>query len=153
MNRLPLPLPRILALILLTASTAAGCAAQADAPIGTHDDPSGGAAPYSRSVQLGDTIYLAGVLGTKDGKLVEGGVAAQTRAAFAQIEAGLAARGRGLKDLVKCTVFLADIGDFGAMNDAYKSVLPAPRPARTTVGAALVFGAAIEVDCIASAQP
>jgi lysine/arginine/ornithine transport system substrate-binding protein len=149
----------VLALILALAplSLAAGCnAPAADAPTivtGVHDDPSAGRAPYSRSVQLGDALYLSGVLGTADGQLVPGGIAAQTTAAFANIAQALAARGLDLGDLVKCSVFLADINDFAAMNDAYKAALAPPRPARTTVSTGLVFGAAIEVECIANASP
>lgn len=143
------------ALALAALILAAGCSAQAtEAPLtGTHDDPSAGLAPYSRSVLLGNTLYLSGVLGTANDELVPGGITAQTTAAFANIERALKARGLDLADLVKCSVFLADINDYGAMNKAYMAALAAPRPARTTVSAGLVIGAAIEVECIANAGP
>lgn len=141
----PRPLLALPALMLLLTA----CQLSAGSP--DFEDPSNGRAPFSESVRNGDTVYLSGVLGTANNALVPGGIQAQTRAALGNIEAALAARDLTLRSLVKCTVFLANIEDFTAMNEVYRSILPAPRPARTTVAAKLVFNAAIEIDCIAAA--
>lgn len=142
------PRPSLTLLTLALLLTA--CQLSAGSP--DFDDPSDGRAPFSETVRHGDTVYLSGMLGTADNALVPGGIQAQTRAALGNIEAALAARDLTLSSLVKCTVFLANIDDFAAMNEVYRSVLPAPRPARTTVAAKLVFNAAIEIDCIAAAS-
>ncbi len=113
-------------------------------------DPSDGRAPYSRAVRVGDTLYLAGTLGTSDGALAPGGIEGETAQALDNIEANLAEHGLTLADVIKCTVFLADTDDFAAMNGVYAQRFAPPRPARTTVAAGLVFNARIEIDCIAS---
>lgn len=114
-------------------------------------DPYDGAAPFSAAVRVGDTLYLTGMLGTKDRKLVEGGIAAETVQTLANIEARLAEHGLTMADVVKCSVFLADIADFGAMNAEYTKVFQPPRPVRTTVAVSgLALGAEIEIECIAA---
>ncbi|MEM8982669.1 MAG: RidA family protein [Pseudomonadota bacterium] len=138
--------------ILLIALLAAGCAATTPATDTTvaFVDPSDGAAPYSRTVRVGQTVYISGVLGSRDGRLVEGGIGPETDQALSNIESALADHGASLSNIVKCQVFLADIGEFQAMNDVYKARLQPPRPARTTVAVDLVAGARIEIDCIAA---
>jgi 2-iminobutanoate/2-iminopropanoate deaminase len=79
--------------------------------------------------------------------LVEGGVAAQVTQAVANLSALLKAVGAGLADVKKTTVFLADIGDYGAMNEAYVAALGDHRPARSAVAVAgLPLGAAVEIE-------
>ena len=108
---------------------------------------------FSHATVAGDLLFIAGMLGTKDGALdlVEGGVAAQTRKALENIGLVLAAAGATYADLAKVTVYLADIADFGVMNEAYLGVIGDEPPARITVGGvALALGAAVEIDSIAS---
>ena len=115
-----------------------------------------GTLPFSEAVRLGNTLYLSGQVGIEPGtmKLVPGGIGPETRQALANIEAILKANGRSLTDLVKCTVMLADIADWPAFNEVYKSVLHAPFPARSALGASgLALGARVEIECLASAAP
>jgi 2-iminobutanoate/2-iminopropanoate deaminase len=109
--------------------------------------------PYSDAVRAGDLLYLAGTVGTAPGtrSLVEGGIQAETRQALENIQRNLETHGSSMDRAVKCTVFLADIKDFDAMNDVYRQYFPNNKPARTTVGvAALPLGARVEIECIAS---
>jgi 2-iminobutanoate/2-iminopropanoate deaminase len=107
--------------------------------------------PFSDGVIAGDTLYVAGQEGIDaDGKLVPGGIGAESRAALARIEDLVRAAGFDLRDVVSVTVFLADIHDFPEMNQAYKAVMPDPKPARATVQVAgLVNNARIEISAIA----
>ncbi|MEO0347343.1 MAG: RidA family protein [Pseudomonadota bacterium] len=126
-----------------------GCAASPQIP--EFDDPSNGTASFSRAVLTGELIFLAGVLGTADGGLVSGGITAETTQAIRNIEKALAVHDLTLADVVKCTVFLADVDEFDAMNTAYRAAFAPPRPARTTIGGAdVVLDARIEIECIAA---
>lgn len=103
--------------------------------------------PYSPSLRLGDWIVCSGQLGLKDGRLVEGGVAAQTAQAVANLASLLSAHGATLASVVKTTVFLADIGDYARMNEAYTAAFAEHRPARSAVAVAgLPLGALVEVE-------
>lgn len=117
----------------------------------TFYDPSDGAMPFSAAVRVGDTLYLSGMLGFRDGKLVEGGIAPETTQTLENIKARLSEHGLTMADVVKCSVFLADIGDFAAMNAEYMKAFAPPRPTRTTVAVSgLAVGANIEIECIAA---
>ena len=108
--------------------------------------------PFSHAVRGGESIYLSGQVGhdPATGRLAEGGVAAQTEQALRNLAAVLEAAGRTLDDVVRVGVYLADMGDFAAMNEVYARTFEPPYPARTTIGvAALPLGAAVEIDCIA----
>jgi reactive intermediate/imine deaminase len=110
--------------------------------------------PFSSAVRGGDILYVSGNLGNVPGKfeLVAGGVAAQTRQALENIRESLAVAGSSLDRVVKCTVFLADMADFQAMNEAYREFFPIDPPARTTVAVkALAMNARVEIECIALA--
>jgi 2-iminobutanoate/2-iminopropanoate deaminase len=86
----------------------------------------------------------------RTGELVEGDITVQTRRVLDNLAAVLAGAGLGLEDVVKTTVYLTDIGDFSAMNQAYEERLGATLPARTTIAAAaLPKGARVEIECIA----
>ena len=114
-------------------------------------DASGGRAPFSGAVRVGNTLYLSGALGTKDRKLAEGGTGPETAQALENIKARLAEHGLEMSDVVKCTVFLADMADFGAMNEAYTAAFAPPRPARSALGVnGLAFNAGVEIECIAA---
>lgn len=106
--------------------------------------------PYSQAVDAG-SVYCSGQIGTdpSTGNLPEG-VVAQTARALANLEAVLSEAGLGLRNVVKTTVFLADLGEFSAMNDEYARHFSAPYPARSTVQvSALPKGAKIEIDAVA----
>ena len=108
--------------------------------------------PYSDAVRAGNLLFLSGTVGVAPGSrtLVGGGVRAETRQALANVAANLAAHGASMDSVAKCTVFLADIGDFDAMNEAYREAFSSRKPARTTVGVSgLPLGARVEIDCIA----
>jgi 2-iminobutanoate/2-iminopropanoate deaminase len=107
--------------------------------------------PYSQAIVAGQLVFTAGQLGgdPRSGQLPEG-IEAQTLQALRNIASVLGAAGAGWKDVVKTTVFLADMSDFAAFNAVYAEVLEEPFPARSTVeAAALPKGARIEIDAIA----
>jgi 2-iminobutanoate/2-iminopropanoate deaminase len=107
--------------------------------------------PYSQAIAAGDLVFTAGQLGgdPRSGQLPEG-IEAQTLQALRNIASVLEAAGAGWRDVVKTTVFLADMSDFAAFNAVYAEVLEEPFPARSTVeAAALPKGARIEIDAIA----
>jgi 2-iminobutanoate/2-iminopropanoate deaminase len=109
--------------------------------------------PFSRAVRVGHMLYLSGELGIDPATnaLVPGGTRAETTQIFRNYERTLAEYGAGLSDIVKCTVFLGDMADYGEMNAAYAAALPDPKPARSTVGVnGLGFSAALEIECIAA---
>lgn len=107
--------------------------------------------PYSQAIVAGGLVFTAGQLGgdPRSGQLPEG-IEAQTLQALRNIASVLEAAGAGWEDVVKTTVFLADMSDFAAFNAVYAEVLAEPFPARSTVEAsALPKGARIEIDAIA----
>ncbi len=111
--------------------------------------------PYSRAVWAGGILYLAGQLGIDPatGKLVEGGVAAETEQLLKGLSAVLAAAGLSMGDVVKANVFLTDMNDFAAMNKVYETFFEAPYPARSTIGvAALPAGAHVEIELVAAGK-
>jgi reactive intermediate/imine deaminase len=108
--------------------------------------------PFSEAVRVGDTLYLSGQIGIEPGtlKVVTGGIEAEARQTLANIRTSLEAHGYTLRDVVKCTVMLADIGEWAAFNEVYKAFFSAPYPARSALGAnGLALGARVEVECIA----
>lgn len=130
----------------------AGAIAEDAAPAGKEFfDPYDGAAPFSAAVRAGDTLYMSGMLGTKDRKLADGGIGPETAQALENIKARLAEHGLTTADVVKCTVFLADIAEFAAMNAEYTKVFAPPRPARSALAASgLALNARVEIECIAA---
>lgn len=108
--------------------------------------------PYSQAVRLGDFVFTAGQipLNPATGQMVEGGIEAQTRQVLTNVSAVLEAAGTSLAKVVKTTVFLADMGEFKAMNGVYAEFFPAEPPARSTVQVgALPLGARVEIEAIA----
>ncbi len=103
--------------------------------------------PYSPVVRAGDFVIVSGQVGVRDDDLVEGGVAAQTTQALANLAARLAEMGASLTDVAKTMCFLTDMDDFDTFNDAYVKGFGDHRPARSTVAVvALPRGAAVEVE-------
>jgi 2-iminobutanoate/2-iminopropanoate deaminase len=138
--------------ITVIAFAAMTCAAQAGDRTYYRNPQLPEAFPFSSAVIVGDTIYLSGEIGVdyETMTLVEGGVGAETRQIFRNYEATLAELGADLSDIVKCTVFLDDMTQYGEMNVAYAASLPDPKPARSTFGVdSLALGAALEIECIA----
>jgi 2-iminobutanoate/2-iminopropanoate deaminase len=90
--------------------------------------------PYTPVVRAGDWLIVSGQLGLLDGDLVRGGVAAEVRQAVANMAALLESEGAGLSSVVKTTVFLTHMSDYGPMNEAYVESFGDHRPARAAVG-------------------
>ncbi|MEM7610151.1 MAG: Rid family detoxifying hydrolase [Pseudomonadota bacterium] len=108
-------------------------------------------APYSDAVRAGDTLYLSGKLGIdpQTGELADGGIQAETLRALQNISRTLDDFDSSMDELVKCTVFLADVAEWGEMNDVYRTFFRNP-PARSAVGVGgLPLGARVEIECIA----
>ena len=109
--------------------------------------------PYSQGIQVGNLVFTAGQLGMNPatGKLVEGGIEAQTRQALTNLSAVLEAAGASLAHVVKVTVFLQDMGDFQAMNGVYAQFFTTDPPARSAVEvAALPLGGLVEIEAVAA---
>lgn len=108
--------------------------------------------PFSEAVRVGDTLYLSGQLGNIPGtlKLAPGGIKEESRQTMDNIKAVLEAHGLTMRDLVKCTVMLADIGEWTVFNGVYQTYFNGRFPARSALGAnGLALGARVEVECIA----
>ena len=112
----------------------------------------GSIGPFSEAVRAGNIVFLSGMLGTDStGRLAPGGVGPETRQTLENIKAALARNGLTMNDVVKCTVFLADIAEWGAMNQVYATYFPESKPARSAVGGpGLVRNARVEIECIAA---
>lgn len=109
--------------------------------------------PYSQAVRWGNILFISGQVGIDPdtGKLVEGGVEAQARQVFKNLEAVLAAAGINFRRLLKTTVFLKDMAHFKAVNEIYAEHVPPPYPARAAMAvAALPAGAEVEIEAIAA---
>ena len=108
--------------------------------------------PYSQAIEVDGWVWCAGQVGTdpQAGALVEGGAAAQAERALRNLGAVLDAAGATFADVVKTTVFLADMADFAAVNEVYAGFFPDPPPARSTFAvAALPRGARFEIEAVA----
>ena len=110
-------------------------------------------APYNQAILANGFVFVAGQLGlTPDGRMVEGGIGPQTEQALANLGAILEEAGSGLDKLVKTTVFLTDLANFGGMNEVYAERVGEAPPARSTVGISqLPSGALVEIEAIALA--
>jgi 2-iminobutanoate/2-iminopropanoate deaminase len=119
--------------------------------ISTENAP-GAIGPYSQAVKTGGMIFCSGQIpiDITTGEFVSSDVAEQTEQVLKNLSAVLEAAQSSLNDVVKTTVFLADMNDFGAMNEVYAKYFSENKPARATVQAAgLPRGARVEIDCIA----
>jgi reactive intermediate/imine deaminase len=106
--------------------------------------------PYSQAVRCGKTVYLAGQIGLDPATMeLVTGLDAQARRVFENLKAVAQAAGGNLSDIVRLTVYLIDLGDFGRVNEIMAACFAAPYPARATLGvASLPRGALVEVDAI-----
>jgi len=112
--------------------------------------------PFSPAIRVGNLLFLSGQIGVLPGtrQLAPGGIAAETRQALENIRRVLEASGSSLARAVRCTVFLADIAEYQAMNEVYATYWPTDPPARSTVaGSGLALGARVEIECTAVTGP
>jgi 2-iminobutanoate/2-iminopropanoate deaminase len=108
--------------------------------------------PYAQAIAAGALVFCSGQIpiDPATGKLVEGGIEAQTKQVLTNLKAVLEAAGSSLDQVVKCTVMITDMADFAAMNKVYAEFFKAPFPARATFQVAgLAMKATVEIDCIA----
>jgi 2-iminobutanoate/2-iminopropanoate deaminase len=106
--------------------------------------------PYSPGIVAeGRFVFVAGQVPNRDGVRELGTIEEETRLVLDNVGSVLRSAGASLADVVRCSVYLADLDDFAAMNAVYETYFPDPRPARTTIGARLRNGIKIEIDCIA----
>jgi len=120
-------------------------------PVSTADAPEA-IGPYSQAIRAGDFLFLSGQipLDPATGTVVSGGVPEQTHRVFKNLGAVLAAAGASFDDVVKATVYLADMSDFAAMNEVYGTYFASPAPARATIQAArLPRDVKVEIDLVA----
>ncbi len=111
--------------------------------------------PYSQAIRVGGLLYTAGqiALDPANGKIVEGGVVAQTERVMKNLTAVLQAAGADWSKVVKTTVFLTDLGDFPVFNEVYGRYLGSARPARSTVQvSALPRNAVVEIELVAQVE-
>lgn len=107
--------------------------------------------PLAEAVRVGDTLYLSGQLGTTGRDLAPGGIGPETRQTMENIGAILRRHGLDFGNLVKCTVYLADIAEWPAFNEVYRGYFTERFPARSAIGGVtLVRDARVEVTCIAA---
>ena len=111
--------------------------------------------PFSAAVRVGNMLYLSGQMGTNDkgNQLVPGGIEAETRRTFTNMKAILERHGSSLDRVVKCTVMMADMSEWPAMNAIYVQHFPLHLPARSAFGASgLALGGRVEIECIATVK-
>lgn len=109
--------------------------------------------PFSPAVRAGGQLFVSGQIGTLPGttKLVAGGMAEEAKQTIENVKGILVANGYSLRDVVKCTVMLADMNEWAAFNEVYTAAFTPPYPARSAMGAnGLARGAKVELDCIAA---
>ena len=105
--------------------------------------------PFSDAVKVGNLLFMSGLVGNEE-SIGEESLVAETHSIFKQMKADLSAYKLSLADVVKCTVFLDDIDDWGKFNSVYTHYFTKPYPARSALGAdGLALGASLELECIA----
>lgn len=109
--------------------------------------------PFTPAVQVGEVLYLAGQIGTSadaQGGVVPGGIQAETRQTMENIRDVLEKSGSSMDKVFKCTVFMADMKEWDAMNEVYTTFFPSHKPARSALGASgLALNARVEIECLA----
>jgi reactive intermediate/imine deaminase len=136
----------------------AGCRQAATTPVAQANDTPEFLTPYgvpqypfSPAVRVGNLLFLSGQIGTdSSGRLVPGGIQAEARQTMENIKDVVQRTGSSMDRVVKCLVMMADMKEWPAMNEVYKTYFPAGKPARSAFGAtALALGARVEIECIA----
>ena len=109
--------------------------------------------PFTPAVQVGTLLFVSGQIGTApnaQGQVVPGGIQAETRQTLSNIKDVLEKSGSSMDRVVKCTVFMADMREWDAMNEVYVTYFPGNKPARSALGAnGLALGARVEIECFA----
>lgn len=138
-----------------SASTTATAATAAPATLGTDEIryiTLGGPAvgPFSPAVRVGNLVFASGQIGTDStGTLVKGGIEAETAQTLRNLAKALTAAGSSMDRVVKCTVFMADMKEWPAMNTVYTAFFPRNKPARSAFGSTgLARDARVEIECI-----
>ena len=110
--------------------------------------------PFSEAVRVGSILYLSGAMGIDDtGALVPGGIEAETRRALENIRSVLERHGSSMDRVIKCTVMLADMQEWAAMNRVYVEYFSTNLPARSAFGASgLALGGRVEIECLATIE-
>lgn len=111
--------------------------------------------PFSDAVRVGRMLYLSGKIGNIPGtpQLAEGGIQGETRQTLENIKASLEKHGSSLSEVVKCTVFLANIAEWAAMNEVYVEYFHTNPPARSALGSSgLALNARVEIECLATVK-
>jgi 2-iminobutanoate/2-iminopropanoate deaminase len=111
------------------------------------------ALPFSEAVRVDRMLYLSGMIGVTPGtmKVVPGGIREEARQSLDNVRTTLESHGYSLRDVIKCTVMLADIGEWRAFNEVYAKFFTAPYPARSAFGTSgLALGARVELECVAT---
>jgi 2-iminobutanoate/2-iminopropanoate deaminase len=144
------PLPVLLSLLCCLVGCGPRDTLQSDPKYQPFEGPAG--LPFSSSVQVGKMLFLSGQLGTDSaGRLVSGGIEAETRQAMDNIRAAVERGGSTMDRVVKCTAMLADMTDWAAMNRVYVGYFPKHLPVRSAFGASgLAMGARVEIECWAA---
>lgn len=138
--------------IAFAALVAVSTASAADIEYFARPVTSGPALPFSEAVRVGDLLFLSGTVGVEPGtvNLVPGGIGPETHRVMDNIKATVEKRGGSMEQLVKCTVFLADIKEWPAFNEVYRTYFKTNFPARSAFAAnGLAYNARVEVECIA----
>ena len=141
--------------LLVAAALACGCEVHVDQAAAVEYLQAPGTSdlglPFSSAVRVDNMLYLSGAIGVVPGTLdlAEGGIQGETRQTMENIKQTLETFGSSLSRVVKCTVFLADMAEWGAMNEVYRTYFENP-PARSALGASgLALDARVEIECIA----
>ncbi len=111
--------------------------------------------PFSEAVRVGNMLYLSGQIGIDDktSALAEGGISAETKQTLENIKSTLEKNGSSLDEVVKCTVMMADINEWGEMNKVYVTFFSENLPARSAFGTSgLALGARVEIECLATVE-
>ena len=136
-------------LVLALSALAIGCSPKSEVEFRPLPNAPG---PFSEAVRVGDILYLSGAIGTdSSGRVVPGGIEAETRQTLENIKATLARNGLGMEHVFKCTAMLVDIAEWPRMNVVYATYFPGPKPARSAfAGTGLALGARMELECWAA---
>jgi 2-iminobutanoate/2-iminopropanoate deaminase len=154
--RNPMLTMRLALILLATLSTLAACGSRRTAsprPLAEFLTPYGPPTrPFSPAVRVGNLLLLSGQIGTTStGALVQGGIGPETRQTLDNIRDVLQRTGSSMERVVKCTVMLADMREWDAMNMVYASYFPGNKPARSSFGVTgLALGARVEIECWAT---
>jgi reactive intermediate/imine deaminase len=138
--------------LLLAAALSLGAAPAAAGEVEFHGFESDRPVPLSDAVRVDDLLFLSGKLGIVPGtmQLAEGGIQAETRQTLENIRTAVEKYGSSMERVVKCTVFLADIAEWAAMNEIYQQFFPQNPPARSALGVSgLALDARVEIECVA----